>query len=241
VSRTKSTQVVPDGRRDRWQAHRETRRGELIAAVIAVVSEHGPGVGMDDIAAASGIAKPVFYRYFSDKSDLFLAVGRAVAESVVADTTAAIDRASSPRAKLEAGIDAYVARIEANPGLYRFAAAPPATGRSAGGDPLDDYASVMGLHASRVIGQLARAAGMDSGAAEPWGFGIVGLVRSATDRWLDNPTMSRAALVGYLTNLVWPGLKKTAQSPAGSPSRNESAPGGDPGDLQASVDRAAGR
>src|ERR1700733_6648029 len=115
MSRAKSTQTAPDGRRDRWQAHREARRGELIAAVIAVVSEHGPGVGMDDIAAASGIAKPVFYRYFSDKSDLFLAVGRAVAESVVAETTAAIDQARSPRAKLEAGIGAYVASVEANP------------------------------------------------------------------------------------------------------------------------------
>jgi AcrR family transcriptional regulator len=210
MSRAKSTQATPDGRRDRWQAHREARRGELIAAVIAVVSEHGPGVGMDDIAAASGLAKPVFYRYFSDKSDLFLAVGRAVAESVVAETTAAIDQARSPRAKLEAGIGAYVASIEANPGLYRFAAARPTTWRSPGGDLLDDYASVVGLHAARIIGELTREAGMDSGAAEPWGFGIVGLVRSATDRWLDNPTMSRAALVSYLTSLIWPGLTRRA-------------------------------
>jgi AcrR family transcriptional regulator len=148
----------------------------------------------------------VFYRYFSDKSDLFLAAGRAVAESVVAQTKAAIDQARSPRAKLEAGIGAYVASIEANPGLYQFAAAHPATGRSPGGDLLDDYASVVGLHAARVIGEFLRAAGMDSGAADPWGFGIVGLVRSATDRWLEHPTMSRADLVTYLTDLVWPGL-----------------------------------
>ena len=185
--------------------------------MIAVVSEHGPDVGMDDIAAASGIAKPVFYRYFSDKSDLFLAVGHAVAESLVAQTTAAIDQAHSPRGKLEAGIDAYVGSIEANPGLYRFAAAAPTTGRSRGGDLLDGYANVMGLHASRVIGELTRQAGMDSGAAEPWGFGIVGLVRSATDRWLDNPTMSRAALVSYLTDLVWPGLTTGVPGPDGTP------------------------
>jgi AcrR family transcriptional regulator len=206
MNKAESTQTAPDGRRERWQAHREARRGELIAAVIAVVAERGPGVGMDDIASASGIAKPVFYRYFSDKSDLFLAAGHAVAESVVAETTAAIDQARSPRAKLEAGIGAYVASIEANPGLYRFAAARPATGRSTGGDLLDDYASVVGLHAVRVIGEFLRAAGMDSGAADPWGFGIVGLVRSATDRWLEHPTMSRADLVTYLTDLIWPGL-----------------------------------
>lgn len=214
MSRARSTHATSDGRRDRWQAHRAERRDELIGAVIAVVSERGPGVGMDDIAAASGIAKPVFYRYFSDKSDLFLAVGRAVAASVVAETTAAIDAARSPRAKLAAGIDAYVANIEANPGLYRFAAARPATPRSPGGDLLDDYASVVGLHAARVIGELAREAGLDSGVAEPWGFGIVGLVRSAADRWLDNPTMSRTALVSYLTDLVWPGLAASGRTRA---------------------------
>jgi AcrR family transcriptional regulator len=202
MGKTRSTQPPADGRRERWQAHREARRAELIAAVVAVVAERGPGVGMDDIAAASGIAKPVFYRYFSDKSDLFVAAGHAVAEVVVAQTTAAIDAARSPRAKLAAGIGAYVASIEANPGLYRFAAARPAVGEGL----LDDYASVVGTHAARVIGEFLRAAGMDSGAADPWGFGIVGLVRSATDRWLEHPTMSRDALVTYLTDLIWPGL-----------------------------------
>jgi AcrR family transcriptional regulator len=211
VRNAESSEPAPDGRRDRWRAHREVRRGELIAAVIAAVAERGAAVGMDDIAAASGVAKPVFYRYFTDKSDLFLAVGRAVAESVVTQTMAAIDRAASPRAKLEAGIDAYVATIEANPELYRFVAAHRVTGRSAAGDLIGDYASVVGLHASRVIGDFMREAGMDSGVADPWGFGIVGLVRSATDRWLEQPTMSRAALVTYLTDLVWPGLASTTK------------------------------
>ena len=177
--------------------------------MIAAVAERGALVGMDDIASASGIAKPVFYRYFADKSDLFLAVGRAVAENVVAQTMAAIDRADGPREKLEAGIDAYIATIEANPELYRFVAAHQYSGRG-NQDLLGDYASVVGVHASRVIGEFMRAAGLDSGAAEPWGFGIVGLARSATDRWLAQPTMSRASLVTYLTDLVWPGLRQSA-------------------------------
>jgi AcrR family transcriptional regulator len=181
----------------------------LIDAVLAAVAERGASVGMDDISTASGIAKPVFYRYFADKSDLFLAVGRAVAENVVAEVTAAIDRATSPRAKLEAGIDAYIATIEASPALYQFVASHQPSNRSTSGDLLGDYASVVGLHAARVIGEFMREAGLDSGAADPWGFGIVGLVRAATDRWLEQQTMSRAALVTYLTDLVWPGLTRT--------------------------------
>jgi AcrR family transcriptional regulator len=212
MSSAESSPPAPDGRRDRWRAHRELRRAELIAAVLGAVADRGAGVGMDDIASASGIAKPVFYRYFTDKSDLFLAVGRAVAENVVAEVKSAIDGATEPRAKLEAGISAYIASIEDNPELYRFVAAHRVSGRSSGADLLGDYATVVGLHASRVIGEFLRAAGLDSGAADPWGFGIVGLVRSATDRWLDQKTMSREALVGYLTDMIWPGLSRSARS-----------------------------
>jgi hypothetical protein len=32
------------------------------------------------------------------------------------------------------------------------------------------------------------------------------MVRAATDRWLEQPSMSRQALAGYLSDLVWPGL-----------------------------------
>ncbi len=175
---------------------------------MAVVAEFGPGVGMDDIAKASGIAKPVFYRYFNDKSDLFLAVGRTVAEGVVADVTSAINNATTPRSKLAAGIDAYLANIEERPELYRFVVqhSDASTLRSDG--LVGDYATIVGLHATQVIGEFMRLAGLDSGAAELWGFGIVGLVRAAADRWLDQPAMSRSTVASYLTDLVWLGLSQ---------------------------------
>jgi AcrR family transcriptional regulator len=180
----------------------------LIEAVMAVVTTSGPEVGMDDISRGSGIAKPVFYRYFKDKAELFVEVGRAVAEIVVAETTAAIDAAESPRSKLAAGIDAYLASIESRPDLYRFVIQHR---------DLDDYATIVGLHATAVIGEFMRQAGQDSGGAELWGFGIVGLARAAADRWLEQRTMSRAAVVHYLTDLIWPGL-------SGVPSRSMRIP-----------------
>ncbi|MDQ6839633.1 MAG: TetR/AcrR family transcriptional regulator [Actinomycetota bacterium] len=161
---------------------------------------------MDDIARHSGIAKPVYYRYFSDKAGLHLAVGVATAKSVVRQVTNALDQEGTVRSKLAAGIDVYLRVIEADPELYRFVvhSAPPS--RVAATDPVDDYATVVGLHATRTFGNLLRQAGADAGAAEPWGFGVVGMIRSAADRWLEHPSMPRAALVGYLTDLVVPGL-----------------------------------
>ncbi len=150
---------------------------------------------MDDISKASGIAKPVFYRYFKDKGDLFVEVGRTVAEQVVEETTIAIDAAASPRSKLATGIDAYLGGIESRPELYRFAVRHR---------DLEDYVTIVGLHATGVIAEFMRQRDIDAGAAELWGFGIVGMVRAAADRWLEQRAMSRAAVVRHLTDLIWP-------------------------------------
>jgi AcrR family transcriptional regulator len=182
------------------------RRKELIAAAVEVVRAEGAGVGMDDIARCSGIAKPVYYRYFTDKAGLHLAIGVAAAKGVVRQVTDALDQEETVRAKLAAGIDVYLRLIEADPEVYRFVVHSAPTSRVTDSDPVDDYATVIGLHASRTFGNLLRQVGADAGAAEPWGFGVVGMIRSAGDRWLEHPSMTRPALVGYLTDLVVPGL-----------------------------------
>ncbi len=216
---TRSSQVKPevrvDGRRERWRQHRELRRDELIEAVVQAVSIRGASLGMDDIAAASGIAKPVFYRYFADKADLYLAVGRHVAEQVVAEVTTVIDQETSPRRMLVAGIETWLRIVEERPEIYQFVVHHSVLGDRTAGDPVLDYSSVVGRHLSRVIGDAMRAAGRDAGPAEPWGYGIVGMVRAATDRWLEQPTMTREALAGYLTDLVWPGLSRPAPTRSG--------------------------
>ena len=193
---------APDGRRERWRLHREARRTELIAAVVETVRARGASVGMDDVTTVSGIAKPVFYRYFADKSDLYRAVGRMVAERIAGEVVAAVDGQAEPRAMVAAGIDAFLREIEREPDLYRFVLHPPG---GPAGDPVSDYSSVVGLHVSRVLGDRMRTAGLDSGVAEPWGFAMVGAVRAASERWLEQPALSREALGRYLTDLLWSG------------------------------------
>jgi AcrR family transcriptional regulator len=201
--------VRRDGRRDRWAEHRAARRTELLNAVLDAVRQRGPGIDMDDVAAVSGISKPVFYRYFNDKADLFLAVGRDVGERLVADVVGALDGTSDPRAMIAAGVETFLSAVEADPEVYRFVLQRPANAAAA-----SDYSAVISKHVSRVVGDLLRAAGRDTGMAEPWGFAMVGAVRSAAERWLDEPTMSRQALGGYLTDLLWTGGRGAATAPA---------------------------
>lgn len=195
-----------DGRRVRWQAHREARRKALIDAAVRAVRRHGSGAGMDLIAAEAGTSKPVVYRYFADKADLYLAVGQRVAGGLVDRITAAVNGQPDGRAMVAAGVDAYLRVIEEEPELYRFVVQHTLLDRPVENDPVADYSYLLGSFISRRLGDLMRDMGLDSGAAEPWGFGLVGLVRSAGEWWLERQSMSRQALADYLTSMIWSGF-----------------------------------
>ncbi len=190
----------------RWQAHREARRKALIDAAIRAVRKHGAGVGMDQIAAEAKTSKPVVYRYFTDKADLYLAVGQQVAQGLVDRITDALEGHTGGRAMVAAGVDAYLRVIEDEPDLYRFVVQHALVDRPVDHDPVADSSSLLGTYISRRLGDIMRQVGFDSGAAEPWGFGLVGLVRSAGEWWLERQSMSRQALADYLTTLIWSGL-----------------------------------
>jgi AcrR family transcriptional regulator len=206
-----------DGRKGRWAGHREQRRAELTAAAIEAIRRHGPDVGMDAIAAHAGVSKPVLYRYFADKSELWLAVGQESASLVLAAIAPAVAAVREERAVIHAAIDAYLAHIESDPHVYQFVVHQPeiARGRDVVADVVDTVAS--GL--ARIFGDRLRAYGLDSGAALPWAYGVVGYVQSVGDWWLrQQQPISREALADYLTTFLWggvAGIRHAADIPGG--------------------------
>ena len=208
---TRVTQARADGRRTRWTAHRAARRDELIDAAVRAISRHGATVGMDQIAAVARTSKPVIYRYFTDKTDLYRAVSERVVGHVLATLRAVIDDNPSPRQMIHASVDAYLGLLEQNPELYRFIAQHPV----AGGDP-DPDAELAGVPVafSRVVADLLSARlreqlvsfGLDAAVADPWGEAIVGFINGASLWWLDHrDVMSRRELGDYLSALLWGG------------------------------------
>ena len=107
-----------DGRSTRWSAHREARRAELVEAAVAAIDRHGPLAGIEDIAAAAGVSKPVLYRYFSDKADLHAAVGAWGADLVLERLTPALLADGTLRERVDLGCDAYLALIEEHPNVF---------------------------------------------------------------------------------------------------------------------------
>jgi AcrR family transcriptional regulator len=208
--------VQVNGRKARWAQHREQRRLELIQAAIEAALRFGPAVDMDQVAHVAGVSKPVIYRYFDDKSQLWLAVGEFLAQRVLEVVTPAVDQVREERELIAATIDAYLGAIEAQADLYQILMRADIPGVH---HLINGAVQKVSSGLSRVIGDRLRALGLDAGPAEPWAVGIVGLVQSVGDWWMRHKRpLSRAALTEYLTTLLWHGIdgvRKAADIPGG--------------------------
>jgi AcrR family transcriptional regulator len=164
---------------------------------------------MDDIAAEAGITKPILYRYFGDRSGLTAGVAGRFAGELMTRLRAALATPAPPRDIVAATIDAYLTFVEADPELYRFLIQGAAVADPGSHATLSSFVRHVGQEVAVVLGEQLRAAGRDSGAAEPWAYGIVGMVHQAGDWWVQRRTMPRARLVEYLTSLLWSGVFNT--------------------------------
>jgi AcrR family transcriptional regulator len=187
------------------QLRRAERRAEMVQAAIDAVRAHGPGVSVAEIAAGAGITKPVLYRHFTDRADLQRAVGQEAAALLMNRMAPELDPAREPAQLVRGVVDAFLAGIEDEPELWRFVVHHPIE-RAPGAEIVDDAREQIARLLATLIGERLRAMGLDSGGAEAWAQGLVGMVQSAGDWWLERRTMSRAALTDYLTTLIWGGV-----------------------------------
>lgn len=201
-----------DGRRERWRTHNEARRTEFIEAAVTAIRHGGPNVGLDQVCAAAKVTKPVVYRHFRDKDDLFAAVLSWIAEQVFLPRIAArLDPAQDDRELLRSTVDAYVALVLEEPQLYRFVFAHNALGER--GDFVGSMEAVVAQALASMMAARLQEHGRDPGAAEPWAYGVVGMVQLSTHRWLDHATVDRGRLVDLLTDLAWRGLSEQLPRP----------------------------
>lgn len=189
---------TPDGRSARWDDHRESRRAELVEAAVAAIDRHGAGASIAEIAQAAGVSKPVLYRYFSDKDDLYRAVGHWGADRVLAVLMPALRSRASIRDKINRGCREYFKLINAHPNVFFLLVE-----HRIDGDPLADGKERIAAAFSRALGDGFRALGLDGAPAEPWAHGLVGMGLAQGEWWLHRRTMSRTAAADHLAAFIW--------------------------------------
>jgi AcrR family transcriptional regulator len=100
-----SSETYPRGR-----TPRAVREAQMVAAAERLFSERGyHGVSMDEIAAASGISKPMLYEYFGSKEKLFLACVERARGRLFEDIARAVRGRDEAEHAVLAGVEAFLA------------------------------------------------------------------------------------------------------------------------------------
>lgn len=197
-----SERIRRDARRDE---QRGQRRNQLLEAAIAEIRAHGPGVTMEQLAKAGGVTKPILYRHFGDRDGLITAIAERFSVELLTSVQEPLLSRRYPRELLDSTVEGYVAFLERDPNLYGFLM-QQASVREGRHTPIGSLVDVVAKQIAQISREQLIAAGRDAGPAVPWAYGIVGLVHTATNWWLEDQTMTRERFVRYLTDLLWEGL-----------------------------------
>ena len=179
---------------------REDRRPQFLDAAVEAIRKNGSSASMTQIAAQAGVTKPILYRHFRDRDGLVDALANRFVTDLMGELQSALQSDKEPRQIMVRTIDTYVSFIERDPDVYRFLVRHVASDLT-----LTGVMRRIGQQVAVVVGEQLRAAGRDSGGAEPIAHGIVGMVHAAGDWWLDHRSMPRERLVDYLADVLWDG------------------------------------
>lgn len=195
--------VASDGRKQRWEKHKQQRRSELTSGTIEAVRALGPDAGMDDIARHIGVSKTVLYRYFADKNDLAAAVTLAYVETTIMPRLIAeLSGDIGDYRLVRAVITVYVETVASDPNVYRFTMARPSGARPVVADAEKIFAGAL---ESTLEARLS-ARGADTRGAGTWARAMVGGITLAVDEWIAVPDRTPQALADELTMMVWGGV-----------------------------------
>jgi len=177
----------------------------LVEAALQAIRECGAGVSVANIAAAAGVTKPVLYRHFADRADLQRAVSERAAQLLLERLLPELAKDRRPVEHIRSTVAAFLAAAEDEPQLWHFVVHNP------GGAPepaqvVEHSMAMIANLLAVALGDRLRLQGLEAGGAEAFAYGLVGMVYTAGDWWLNQRTMSREALTDYLTTFIWGGL-----------------------------------
>ncbi|MFC9506205.1 TetR/AcrR family transcriptional regulator [Streptomyces sp. NPDC057002] len=176
-------------------------RKKILAAASEQITAHGPEVGMDEIAAAAGVAVGTLYRHFPTKTDLVAAVVAEFVARVADDAQAALERVTAGTRALDE-LTAFLGRVvEASVTDRAVKAAAQALGAEPGDRATEERASA-------AVAALIQAGQADEDIHPDVTVNDIYLLFSTAPT--DQPPAARAR---WLT-LVVPGLTTRAR-PAG--------------------------
>lgn len=181
----------------------EQRRALLLEAAGRLFGERGyQGTRLDDVVAVAGVTKPILYRHFAGKQDLYLAL-LARHRDDLGSFAAAIPAEGTAQERVRAVLETWLAYVEARSYAWKMLFRD-----SGGGREIEAFRGEVHARARAVLVGMTELLAEEpiparelEPVAELMSMGMASLVLW----WLDHPAVEREAIVDAMTR-VWAGL-----------------------------------
>lgn len=186
---------------------RSERRAQLLEAARSVFVEAGyHAAAMDDIADRAGVSKPVLYRHFPSKLDLYVALLEAALRCLVAAIDDAFARTSDNKSRVRETIAAYFAFADDPDGWARLVFQSDLLNEPAVRDRVIDANTEI---ARRIAQVIAEDTGLSPEQALILGSGMAGMGEVAARTWLaeGRAGVTRDEAVDLVSSLAWRGIR----------------------------------
>lgn len=213
----------PPARSARSRMTGNERREQLIGIGRALFAERGvEGTTVEEIAARSGVSKPVVYEHFGGKEGLYAVVVDREIAALLSGITRALSGRGSPRTLLERATTALLDYIEGSTDGFRILVRDSPVAQSTG-----NFASLISDVASQVEYLLVdafAARGFPPQMASMYAQMLVGMVAMTGQWWLETREPAKEVVAAHLVNLAWNGLTGLEQDPQLSPRARTTPP-----------------
>ncbi|MGY0499310.1 TetR/AcrR family transcriptional regulator [Nocardia sp. FBN12] len=161
---------------------------------------------MDDVACRVGVSKPVIYKHFSCKLDLYLAILRRHIDTLVTKIRSAMHSNEDNRTKLSAAVNAFFDFAEN--GVTGFALLFDT--HVADEPSVQWHLRQLTTGCTEAVAEVVAASGLDTKRAQLVAAMLVGMSQSAARDWhAGRFPISKYDAVDLIVTLCWSGLSRT--------------------------------
>jgi len=184
---------------------RDERRAQLLSAALESFTTSGyHAASMDEIAERANVSKPVLYKHFPSKLDLYLAVLDLHIDSLVFSIQKAIASTRENKNRVKATIDAYFGFIEGEGEAFRLLFESDMSVEPQVRERLERMTYDCAVAVSAVI---SVDTGLPKDEAMILAIGLIGCAQISARHWLEKGgKIDRFQASALVTSLMWRGI-----------------------------------
>ncbi len=186
---------------------REQRREQVMSVARGVFMDRGyHAAGMDEIAVAAGVSKPVLYQHFPSKLELYLALLDGGIEELLSASDTALASTTDNKERVRATMRAYFSFVADRNSAFRLVFESDVMNESAVRERVDRVHEAI---AAKIADVISTDTGLSNDQAMLLGSGLQGLAQVAATRWLiaDPTNMALEEAADLVSALAWRGIR----------------------------------